>query len=84
MTSRRRVGAVISVVHERHSARFTGPTKLLLDHTRRLGMPTQWTLGMPTQWTLGRTALMVPIQRAADLEASLIADGHRVEMRMVA
>jgi hypothetical protein len=76
MTSRRRVGAVISVVHERHSARFTGPTKLLLDHTRRLGMP--------TQWTLGRTALMVPIQRAADLEASLIADGHRVEMRMVA
>jgi hypothetical protein len=74
--SPRKRGAVFERVQYRRSELFYGHSKVLLHHIGRLNIP--------YQWTLRRDAIMVPSQRAADLEASLVADGHSVHMRLVA
>jgi hypothetical protein len=60
----------------RHSAYFGGVSKgLLVLHAERVGEVWQW---LPTSGELA-----CPRQRGADLEASLVADGYVVDLRLV-
>jgi hypothetical protein len=67
----RRRPARITVGQHMHSGIITGPVRVV--------HPVIVRLGIPYQYDHRRHAWMVPMQRRADIEAALVADGHFVE-----